>query len=326
MNRILITIFLFIAFSFCYSQNQNLIGKWILVKTMFNDGRNIEINNPNYSTKLIYTIKPKSIKINNQNFDATFSSEQIKTQFRKINFLIKEKYLIAQDEGDNKTSYFLKVDDFIQKYPEFSLKEIEKNGQTLYLDNDLSGYEFNNELSFEEYISKNTKDRDSKDFINLNFQVEFVLTKDNKIQDIKVLNSIDNSFDNEYINALKKSEKFFQNLTGKNLLIRDEINQLKWANDLSDKDEKKLYQIRAKGLEFYRNNKFEKAIEQFLQVESLDIKNNRFKTLIKECLLDLGISYLAIGQNENACKTFERIGDKTDFEIRNYLIDFCEKK
>jgi len=63
-----------------------------------------------------------------------------------------------------------------------------------------------------------------------------------------------------------------------------------------------------------------------LQVESLDIKNNRFKTLIKECLLDLGISYLAIGQNENACKTFERIGDKTDFEIRNYLIDFCEKK
>lgn len=293
---------------------------------MFNDGRNIEINNPNYSTKLIYTIKPKSIKINNQNFDATFSSEQIKTQFRKINFLIKEKYLIAQDEGDNKTSYFLKVDDFIQKNPEFSLKEIEKNGQALYLDNDLSAYEFNNELSFEEYISKNTKHRDSKDFKNLNFQVEFVLTKDNKLQDIKVLNSIDNSFDNEYINALKKSEKYFQNLTGKNLLIRDEINQLKWANDLSDKDEKKLYQYRAKGLEFYRNNKFEKAIEQFLQVESLDIKNNRFKTLIKECLLDLGISYLAIGQNENACKTFERIGDKTDFEIRNYLIDFCEKK
>ena len=70
----------------------------------------------------------------------------------------------------------------------------------------MSGYEFNDELSFEEYISKNTKDRDSKDFINLNFQVEFVLTKDNKIQDIKVLNSIDNSFDNEYIFIHKCTE------------------------------------------------------------------------------------------------------------------------
>jgi tetratricopeptide (TPR) repeat protein len=110
------------------------------------------------------------------------------------------------------------------------------------------------------------------------------------------------------------------------LLIHDEINQLKWANDLKDNDERKLYQIRAKGLEYYRNNKFGKAIEQFSQIENLDIKNNRFKTLIKECLIDLGICYLATGQNDAACKTFEKIGDKTDFEIRNYILDFCEKK
>lgn len=326
MTQRLTILFLFIAFSICYSQNQNLIGKWILVKTMFNNGQNIEINNPNYSTKIIYLIKPDLLQINDQKFQSTFNPVQIITQFRKINYVLKDKYLIAQDEGDNKKSYFLKLDDFIQKNPEFSLKEIEKNGQTYYVDNYLSGFEFNNDLSFEEFITKNIKDRDSKDFKNLNFQIEFVLTTDNKIQDIKVINSIDESFDNEYINALKKSERFLKNISGKNLIIHDEINQLKWANDLNDKDEKKLYQIRAKGLEYYRINKFEKSIEQFAKVENLNIKNNRFKTLIKECLIHLGISYLAIGQNENACKTFQKVGDKTDFEIRNYLIDFCEKK
>lgn len=295
---------------------------------MFNDGRNIEINNPNYSTYLIYDIKPKQINILNRNFDATFTSDKIQTQFRTINYLIKDNYLLAQENGDNKTSYFLKANDFVKKYPEFSLKETIRNNDTIYISNKISDYSFDNELGFEEFIqeNRNEKDRSSKSFTNLNFRIEFILTKNNKIKDIKVLNSIDPAYDNDYISALKKSEKYLKNLTNKDLLITNETNHLKWANDLSDKDEKKLYQLRGKGLEYYNKNNFEKAIEQFAQVQDLEIKDNRFKTLVKECLIKLGISYLAIGQNENACKIFSKIGNKTDFEIRNYVIDFCENK
>lgn len=319
-------IILLFSSSFCYSQENNLIGKWILVRTLFDTGKKIEINSPNYSSKLTYTISPDKLKINSQSFNSTFTSNKIKTPFRIINYSLRENYLLIQDEGDNKISYFLKIKDFIKKFPEFSLKEAQRNGITFYVDNDLSGYEFNNEHSFEEFIDKNTRDRSSKDFKNLNFQVEFILTAENKIKDIKILNSIDNDFDNDYINALKKAEPFLENISGKDLLIFKEVNQLKWANDLNDKEEKKLYKSRANGLEYFRNNKFEKAIVEFSQIQDLQIKNNRFKTLIKESLLNLGVSYLAIGNNDNACKIFNKIGDKTDFEIRNYLIDFCEKK
>lgn len=131
MNRILIFLISFFTFSHFYSQNQNLTGNWILVKTLFNDGKNIEVNNSNYSTKLIYAIKKNSIRINNQYFESVFTNDKIKTPFRTINYTIKDRYLIAQDEGDNKTSYFLKVDDYIQKFPEFKLKEVEKNGKIL---------------------------------------------------------------------------------------------------------------------------------------------------------------------------------------------------
>lgn len=138
-------------------------------------------------------------------------------------------------------------------------------------------------------------------------------------------NSIDTVYDNDYIVALKKSEKYLKNLTDKDLLITKEINNLKWAKDLSNKEEKQLYKLIENGLEYYNVNNFEKAIENFSQIKNLKIENNRFKTLIKESMINLGISYLAIGKNEEACKVFLEIGDKTDFEIRNYLIDFCSK-
>lgn len=308
-----------------YSQSKELQGQWILVRTLFSDGKRLEINNPLYSTSISYTIKPNLLDISGQKFKATFTDDKIIMPVRTLKYTIKENYLLAQDEGDNKTSYFLKVDDFIKKFPEFELKEVERNGEILYLDNHLSGYEFANELTYYEYMSRHTKDRDSKDFKNLYFKMEFILTKDNKVRDIKILNSIDKTFDEDYINVFNNAAKFFKNTSGKDLLIYKEADNLKWANDVYDKNEKKLYKLRGAGLNFYNENKFDKAIEQFSQIKNLDIKPNRFGSLIKESMIKLGISYLAVGKVQEACETFELVGDKTDFEIRNYLLDFCSK-
>lgn len=322
------TLFLIIfVFSLSFSQNKNLIGKWILDRTQFSNGNNLEINNPNYSTKTIYVISQNSLTISNQKFESIFTSNKIKTQFRTLNYVIKEGYLITEDENDDKINFFLKLNDFVKKYPEFSAKETLRNNDTIFIANDLSDYEFNNEINFDDFIQQNRtqKDRSSKSFINLNFKIEFILAKNNKIKDIKIINSIDTVYDNDYIVALKKSEKYLKNLTDKDLLITKEINNLKWAKDLSNKEEKQLYKLIENGLEYYNVNNFEKAIENFSQIKNLKIENNRFKTLIKESMINLGISYLAIGKNEEACKVFLEIGDKTDFEIRNYLIDFCSK-
>jgi tetratricopeptide (TPR) repeat protein len=322
------TLFLIIfVFSLSFSQNKNLIGKWILDRTQFSNGNNLEINNPNYSTKTIYVISPNSLTISNQKFESIFTSNKIKTQFRTLNYVIKEGYLITEDENDDKINFFLKLNDFVKKHPEFLAKETLRNNDTIFIANDLSDYEFNNEINFDDFIQQNRtqKDRSSKSFINLNFKIEFILAKNNKIKDIKIINSIDTVYDNDYIVALKKSEKYLKNLTDKDLLITKEINNLKWAKDLNNKEEKQLYKLIENGLEYYNVNNFEKAIENFSEIKNLKIENNRFKTLIKESMINLGISYLAIGKNEEACKVFLEIGDKTDFEIRNYLIDFCSK-
>lgn len=326
MKYIYSILFLFFNYSNFYSQSKELTGNWILVKTLFNNGKNLDINSSQYSTKQILEISANSIKINDFLFPASFTKNQIKTSFRTLNFLLKENYLITQEDKDNKSNYYLKAEDFVKKFPEFSMKEVERNANVVLLDNSLTGFEFNNDLSFEDFIEKNRTHRDSKDYKNLNFQIEFILTKSNQIKDIKVLNSIDTSFDNNYIIALKKSSPFFNNLTGKDLIIFKEVNQLKWGNDLTNEDEKKLYLYRSEGLKNFNANKFKKAIEEFSKIKNLRIENNRFKTFIKDSKIKLGISYLATGQNHEACETFKDVGDKTDFEIRNYLLDFCEEK
>lgn len=308
-----------------YSQNKNLVGKWILDKVKLSDGSNLQINNPEYSTNLNYIIEPNSIKIADLKFDADFSGNQIKTQYRNINYVIKDDYLITQEGKKGKIYYFLKSDDFVEKYPYFSLKETKRDNTIVYIANNLSDYIFDNDLSFEDFMSQNRmlRDRPSKSFDNLYFKIEFILTKNNKIKDIKIINSIDTAYDNDYISTLKKSEKFFKNISEKDLLITKDVNHLKWANDLTNTDEKKLYILRAKGLEYYNSNDFEKAIEIFFEIENLKIKDNRFNTFIKDSRIKLGISLLATGKNEAACNTFNKVGNKTDFDIRNFLIDFC---
>lgn len=325
MKSIYSLLFAILAFSNVYSQSNLLIGKWVLVKTLYTDGRSLEINNPQYSTKSILDVSPNSIKINGTPLPASFDVDKIKTPFRNIKFIIKDGYLLTQDDGGDKISYFLKANDFVKKYSEFSLKEIEREGRLVLVDNELTGYVFNNELTLDEFISKNKKDRNSKDFKNLNFRVEFILTPENQIKDIKVLNSIDQSYDSGYIGALQKASQYFSNTTGRDLLVFREVNQLKWFKDLSDQDEKKLYVYNEDGLKYFEENNFEKAIIEFSKIKGLIIQNNRFKTIIKDAMIKLGISYLAVGKNNEACEVFNSLGNKTDFELRHFLLGFCEK-
>lgn len=324
MKHLYSILFFILAFSNAYSQSKELIGKWVLVKTIYTEGRNLEINNPQYAIKSILDISSNLIKINGTPLPASFSEGKIKTPFRSINFQIMDGYLMTQDDGGNKVSYFLKANDFVIKYPEFSLKETERQGRQVLVDNELTGYEFKNDLTLEDFISRNKKDRNSKDFKNLYFRIEFILTPTNQITDIKVLNSIDALYDNGYIAALEKSSPYFINNTGKDLLIVQEVNQLKWFKDLKDKNEKLLYTYSESGESYFAKNDFEKAIVEFSKIRSLVIVNNRFKIMIKDAMIKLAISYLAVGKNNEACEIFNSVGDKTDFEVRNFLLDFCQ--
>ena len=306
-----------------YCQSGELQGKWFLDKITYQNGNDLEINHPEFSTKVIYIISKNSLKINSHVFKANYSSNSIKTDFRKMNYSLDNNNLKVSEVGVDKIYYFVKKENFIKKNPEFKPSKTIRYNDTLLIANDFSDYNFKNDLEYEEFISKNMPDHPSKSFEKLYFEIEFVLTKEGKIKNIVVLNSISQTYDDEYLIALKKAEKFFVNSTGYDLLITKEVNHLKFYNDLSDNNEKKMLDLLALADRYYNSNKFEKAIVEYNKIMSIQIKENRFKLTLKDALKRLGISNLAIGNLTEACINFRTIGDETDFEIRNYLKKFC---
>lgn len=129
---------LVVLYAKSFSQDKNLIGTWILDKVIYANGRDMEVNRELFSYELIYEISKNRITINDYLFDAVFSDGFIQTAVRKINYEIRSNYLLLKDTDDDKIYFFLKREDFIEKYPEFNPKEIIRNKDTLWLANEIT--------------------------------------------------------------------------------------------------------------------------------------------------------------------------------------------
>lgn len=72
----------------------------------------------------------------------------------------------------------------------------------------------------------------------------------------------------------------------------------------------------------YSENNFEELIKRINKLEEEKFFNDseygRFNLM-------LGVSYLALNQNDEACKAFLKEGDITTPHVRNYLKNFCQK-
>ncbi|MGH1520470.1 tetratricopeptide repeat protein [Chryseobacterium sp. JK1] len=321
IKKLLLLFYLIICIK-TYSQSEKLRGEWFLDKIVKPDGKNLEINNPRYSTFLFYEINPDELSINNTKFKAKFSKDLINLDNRTFKYWFEEDYLILQ-EG-NEISLLLKAEDFIKRNSEFKPQIEIRNSDSLLVANKVIHPIFNNDKTFDEFIIPLMKQEASKDMDDLYFKIEYILTKNNKIKQIKILDKRTPQYDTQFIQALKQAEKYFENPYGKDLLVTDEKHFLKWYHDLSDKSEKDLFNNTGEGLRYYNNNKFEKAVEYFSRVNEYQPKDNRFVTEVHNAYIKLGISYLAIGKTEQACNSFRKAGDLTDFEVRNYLKDFCK--
>lgn len=325
MNRIALLLLCFFSTPL-FSQEKELLGEWILVRTLKLDNSRLEINSPYYSNYGSIEIKKNEYIVLGQSFSTKFKKNTMEMPIRTIQYQLKEGYLVTEEDGLDRRNFYLKRDDFVSKFPEFTMGTIERNGKTLYVDNKINAYAFEKVEGLRGFINDNQKDndRDSKTFENLYFKIEFVLTTDNKIKYIKVLNSIDNRHDNDFIFSLMKAEPFLINLTDKDVLITLDNEYLKWTKDLKDKEEKKLHDLHYKGNIAYRNNKFDEAIKYLAPINDLKIGENRFNSLVENANLYLGVSYLVMGDQLKACESFRRVGDLTNFTVRNYLLDFCQ--
>ncbi|WP_379967499.1 tol-pal system YbgF family protein [Epilithonimonas sp. UC225_85] len=325
MNRKLLFISFLLVFVIGFSQSKNLLGTWVLDKVFYYDGKAIEANNELFSYELIYEISNKKIIINDRIFDAVYSDTGIYTTTRKINYEFRNDYLLIRDEGDKKYFAFLKRENFIKKYPEFEPKKEIRNGDTLWISNPVTKPIFNSDDNILLILSSSKTMRLSKEK-DLYFKGEFVVTKNNKIKNIRIIDGYNQEQDHEYLYALKQLEGHVNNPYGHDLLVTTEKHFLRYYDDLEDSEDKTLFKIIEKGDEYYNKQQFENAIAQFEKLKKLQIGENRFKSVIDNANLRLGISYLGTNQIDKACTTFRSIGDKTNFKVRNYLINFCNKE
>jgi tetratricopeptide (TPR) repeat protein len=324
MRQKILLLLTFINFINVHSQKLN--GTWILEKTVYENGNPLEINHTLYSTFTKYDFLTNSIKINDQKFNAKYANNSIKLDFRELLFSFDNNYLLIQEKGDDKIQILSKKEDFLSKNIEFK-SEIEiRNLDTLYIRNEVYKPQFNNELTFEDFLRKNISKYRSESTKNNLFKSEFVLTKDGKIKDIKILRGISKSFDTEFIIALNKAEPYFKNDTGKDFLIKHNFNFFQMFKGVTEKIEKEFYAIQKKGNLHFENNEFDKAIIEYEKINIMDLNSieERLGFLYSEAFTNLGISYLAVNKNDEACNSFLKVGDKRNFKVRNYIINFCK--
>lgn len=319
--------FLLLIFSFAKTQQSKLQGSWIVESIKYNNGNPLEINHPLYSTFIEYEFNGNNLEINNQKFKAAIDNSTISTNFRKLNYQFESNFLVINEKGDDKIYYLLKIDDFIKKYPEFEPREIVYNNKNIFESNLVIEPSFNNVENFEDFIRNNIPSYSSTSAKNEFFQAKYILTKENKITDIQIEKSISKTFDNQFKTALLKSEQFLTNTSGKDLLVTHTFNFFKMFAGLTNKEEKQICNFIQKGNLFYEKNKFEDAITHYEKLLAMNIHpstKDRFGYSLDQAFINLGVSYLVMKNTSKACEAFHKVGDQTNFKVRDYLLNFCK--
>lgn len=309
-----------------FPQNINLEGVWILDKITFENGNIIEINDPDFSTYSQYKFSNNKMEVNGVEVPITILPKKISTPALNIDYEFQDKYLLLKNLSNGKIIYLLKPESFVEMYPEFLPKKIILDDISVYEENLVIRADFNRLGGFDVYLrdfmySYKDYPKDRNQFI-----VQFVVTKESKVTDIKVIKGLSNDFDSKLISYIKNSEKFFKNQTNKDFLIK-KTNSIHIENeghsDLS-KEDRSIIKIYEKGNSFYLKNDFANAIKTYEQVNSLGANNEN--SMLRSIYVNLGVSYLATNKIESACESFNKAGGLVNFKSRNYIINFCNKK
>lgn len=323
-----IFLFLFpVVFSFLNAQQHRLQGTWILDKITYQTGEALEVNHTMYSNFIAYKFVGNTLEIINQKVTAKIDDSTIITPLRKLNYRFNNQNLIIRESDDDKIYYFLKVADFIRKYPEFQPGETIYEGKTVYKTNSVIQPEFSYSQNFNMYIMNNVASYSSVASKNNSFRISYILSADHKIREVKVVHGISSTFDEQFKGALMNAEKFFKNTFGKDLLVTHSFQFYNMQAGSNLKLEKQIRDLSQRAGSLYDKNDFAGAIAQYdklLALEINDYTKDRMQYLLQSALLRSGVANLALGNRVLACEKFRQAGDLTDFSVRNYLRDFCQ--
>lgn len=320
------TFFMLFIYSTFFCQDSRLLGRWIMDKSTYLDGKHLEINNYYYSTAAEWFFYKEKINLSEHDFPAKYDVNTITINGSKSNYGFVGDYLLIKPEDSDIVNYFLKPEDFIKKYPEFKPSEIIKNNDDLnskYVPVDLI---FNYPGGFESYYRKFFRHKDITKIKPVSFKFQFKISDKGKIENIKILQGIDEKFDEQFVNFLIAGESYIMNVFHEEMQIERNININKIRPKvLSSKNLSKIAKIeklmKASKI-LFDNNEFQKTIEANEKIIQLGIPKSLFSEAIYK---QTGISYLFVNKDKEACENFKKAGSLTNFKIRNYLIDYCTK-
>lgn len=309
------------------AQEKRIIGNWVLDFITDADQMISDIHSPMFSNETIYEISKDQIKINNTAFKAVYDDlRNIEMLNRTLFYSFDGDYLVVQERGDpDHIFYFLRDSIFIKTYPEFQPKYVERNGQKLLLEDAFNKVRFTSNMDFAssmEFYSNELKKRSKSEFF---CEIEFVLDTNNVIRDVVFLNPIDLKLETELRKALNKISGFFFNDFKENILVVHRIHYSTFDKKDVGKEIKDAISSFQQGDDLYQEGKYEEALPHLEKAIQVPVNRKQF-FYYNDCLRTLGICYLMLNRNEDACKVFNDWGDSSNFNVRNYLRFFCNNK
>jgi len=311
------------------AQSPRIYGTWILDNAVYTDGKDVAINHHLYAVYLDYTFKSTSILILNQVFDATYSDQTIKTKLDELLYWFERDYLLLQSKSEGVIMRFLKKDQFVKKYPAFKSEKRIVGSETFYVANDIYKPDFTGAHDLLSFVMSQVDGFHDilKSTNNYVYEAEFALTKESKIKDVHIIQSNSHRFDSIFLEALSKSEPFFDNKEGVDFIVKFYFDFRDPERHLST-DQKPIQEFITHANSLYKQNKFNELIMEFEKVKTNEFES--FKsvnpTWYERTMKQIGIAYLATNNSEKACELFNKLGGLTHFPVRNYLINFCNSR
>lgn len=281
MKKIAIALFTFLS-CLVFSQKKELEGIWILDKYTLSDGNLLYANDRNFSKFSRYEFKDNKMVIDDLSFSIKVTDQFISSENNKIQYEFKDKYLLLKTSGDDKIGYFLKPSDFLKIYPEFEPRKEVYDGREVLVENFIAKPEFSLPGGFDAYLRKSFSNFEKFPKAVNEFVVQFIVTKDAKIKDIKIIKSVSDKFDEMAVKKIENSEKYFSNSYNHDFLITKKVDSLFMEILMSPiqkkvESKKKLKKLSGKLMGFMLIMIFRK---QFLNMKNCKQLNKKINVLI----------------------------------------------
>lgn len=324
MKNIVLLILLFPTLLF--AQGDNIKGKWILDYVTYENGNPLEIEHPLFSTFKSLEINDKYIIIDKINkIKAQTYVGRIATRYIKYKYHIDNKYLVLKEDKDDKLFYYLRILDFKKKYPDTKSQYVEYEGKKVLKYNELLNIDILNRYNFDSIskFHKNIKSYKKHLFANKMLKATFILTADNKIENVKIEKSISRKFDEDFIEASHNLTMLYTNNTGNDVLMEHYDYLGKYfikRNDL----QKEFFANKLIADYYFTNKQFQLSKEIYSMLyNSKDILDPVDSGVANEIYKKLYISLLHTNNLLEACIMLNDIKESNYFDVKNYIKEYC---